>query len=136
MAHLAAVALHVAFYNLCRVHEALRSTPPFGPMENLFLGIAKAELRLITCKRGQFTTHFVPLGGDMKSMATTLLFAATAVFVIVAGLMAVADIAKAQSSGRGGANPRPIMYCPTGTCSPTGRRGVYNLANCKASNCK
>ena len=25
--HLAAVALHVAFYNLCRVHEALRSTP-------------------------------------------------------------------------------------------------------------
>ena len=25
--HLAAVALHVAFYNLCRVHESLRSTP-------------------------------------------------------------------------------------------------------------
>lgn len=25
--HLAAVSLHVAFYNLCRVHEALRSTP-------------------------------------------------------------------------------------------------------------
>ena len=25
--HLAAVAMHVAFYNLCRVHEALRSTP-------------------------------------------------------------------------------------------------------------
>ena len=25
--HLAAVALHVAFYNLCRVHELLRSTP-------------------------------------------------------------------------------------------------------------
>jgi hypothetical protein len=27
-------------------------------MENLFLGIANAELRLITCKRPQFTTHF------------------------------------------------------------------------------
>jgi hypothetical protein len=25
--HLAAVVLDVAFYNLCRVHEALRSTP-------------------------------------------------------------------------------------------------------------
>jgi IS1 family transposase len=25
--HLAAVSLHVAFYNLCRVHESLRSTP-------------------------------------------------------------------------------------------------------------
>jgi IS1 family transposase len=25
--HLAAVALHVAYYNLCRVHESLRSTP-------------------------------------------------------------------------------------------------------------
>jgi len=25
--HLAAVSLHVAFYNLCRVHEALRTTP-------------------------------------------------------------------------------------------------------------
>jgi IS1 family transposase len=32
--HLAAVALHVAFYNLCRVHEALRSTPAMA------LGIA------------------------------------------------------------------------------------------------
>jgi hypothetical protein len=105
-------------------------------MEHLFLGIANAELRLITCKRARFTTHLVTLGGDMKSIATTFLFAATAVFVIVADLIVVADIAKAQSSGRGGANPRPIMYCPTGTCSPTGRRGVYNLANCKASNCK
>ncbi len=26
-AHLAAVALHVAYYNLCRVHESLRTTP-------------------------------------------------------------------------------------------------------------
>lgn len=25
--HLAVVALHVAFYNLCQVHESLRSTP-------------------------------------------------------------------------------------------------------------
>jgi hypothetical protein len=32
--HLTAVALHVAFYNLCRVHEALRSTPAMA------LGIA------------------------------------------------------------------------------------------------
>ena len=32
--HLAAVALHVAFYNLCRVHEPLRSTPAMA------LGIA------------------------------------------------------------------------------------------------
>jgi IS1 family transposase len=32
--HLAAVSLHVAFYNLCRVHEALRSTPAMA------LGIA------------------------------------------------------------------------------------------------
>src|SRR6202051_2320389 len=32
--HLAAVALHVAFYNLCRVHETLRSTPAMA------LGIA------------------------------------------------------------------------------------------------
>ena len=32
--HLAAVALHVAFYNLCRVHESLRSTPAMA------LGIA------------------------------------------------------------------------------------------------
>ena len=32
--HLAAVALHVAFYNLCRVHEALRTTPAMA------LGIA------------------------------------------------------------------------------------------------
>jgi len=32
--HLCAVALHVAFYNLCRVHEALRSTPAMA------LGIA------------------------------------------------------------------------------------------------
>jgi IS1 family transposase len=32
--HLAAVALHVAFYNLCRVHESLRSTP------GMALGIA------------------------------------------------------------------------------------------------
>ena len=32
--HLAAVALHVAFYNLCRVHESLRSTPAIA------LGIA------------------------------------------------------------------------------------------------
>ena len=32
--HLAAVALHVAFYNLCRAHEALRSTPAMA------LGIA------------------------------------------------------------------------------------------------
>ena len=105
-------------------------------MENLFLGIANAELRLITCKRAQFATHFGILGGDMKSIARTLLFAAMAAFVIVAGLIVVADIAKAQSSGRGGANPRPIMYCPVGTCSPVGRRGVYNLARCKASNCK
>jgi IS1 family transposase len=33
--HLAAVALHVAFYNLCRVHESLRSTPAMA------LGIAE-----------------------------------------------------------------------------------------------
>jgi len=33
--HLAAVALHVAFYNLCRVHEALRSTPAIA------LGVAE-----------------------------------------------------------------------------------------------
>ena len=72
----------------------------------------------------------------MKSIATTFLFATMAVFVILADLIVVADIAKAQSSGRGGANPRPIMYCPTGTCSPTGRRGVHNLAHCKASNCR
>jgi IS1 family transposase len=32
--HLAAVALHVAFYNFCRVHESLRSTPAMA------LGIA------------------------------------------------------------------------------------------------
>jgi hypothetical protein len=32
--HLAAVALHVSFYNLCRVHETLRSTPAMA------LGIA------------------------------------------------------------------------------------------------
>jgi hypothetical protein len=32
--HLAAVSLQVAFYNLCRVHEALRSTPAMA------LGIA------------------------------------------------------------------------------------------------
>lgn len=32
--HLAAVSLHVAFYNLCRVHESLRSTPAMA------LGIA------------------------------------------------------------------------------------------------
>jgi len=32
--HLAAVSLHVAFYNLCRVHETLRSTPAMA------LGIA------------------------------------------------------------------------------------------------
>jgi IS1 family transposase len=32
--HLGAVALHVAFYNLCRVHESLRSTPAMA------LGIA------------------------------------------------------------------------------------------------
>jgi IS1 family transposase len=32
--HLTAVSLHVAFYNLCRVHEALRSTPAMA------LGIA------------------------------------------------------------------------------------------------
>lgn len=32
--HLCAVSLHVAFYNLCRVHEALRSTPAMA------LGIA------------------------------------------------------------------------------------------------
>ena len=32
--HLAAVAQHVAFYNLCRVHESLRSTPTMA------LGIA------------------------------------------------------------------------------------------------
>ena len=32
--HLAAVALHVAFYNLCRVHESLRCTPAMA------LGIA------------------------------------------------------------------------------------------------
>lgn len=32
--HLAAVALHVAFYNLCRIHESLRSTPAMA------LGIA------------------------------------------------------------------------------------------------
>ena len=32
--HLAAVSLHVAFYNLCRVHEALRATPAMA------LGIA------------------------------------------------------------------------------------------------
>jgi hypothetical protein len=32
--HLAAVALHVAFYNLARVHESLRSTPAMA------LGIA------------------------------------------------------------------------------------------------
>lgn len=32
--HLAAVALHVTFYNLCRVHESLRSTPAIA------LGIA------------------------------------------------------------------------------------------------
>jgi hypothetical protein len=32
--HLAAVALHVAFYNLCREHESLRSTPAMA------LGIA------------------------------------------------------------------------------------------------
>jgi IS1 family transposase len=32
--HLAAVALHVSFYNLCRVHESLRSTPAMA------LGIA------------------------------------------------------------------------------------------------
>lgn len=25
--HLAAIALHVAYYNLCRVHESLRTTP-------------------------------------------------------------------------------------------------------------
>jgi IS1 family transposase len=33
--HLAAVALHVAFYNLCRVHESLRSTPAMA------LGVAE-----------------------------------------------------------------------------------------------
>jgi len=33
--HLAAVALHVAFYNLCRLHESLRSTPAMA------LGIAE-----------------------------------------------------------------------------------------------
>jgi hypothetical protein len=32
--HLASVALHVAFYNLCRVHETLRCTPAMA------LGIA------------------------------------------------------------------------------------------------
>jgi len=32
--HLAAVALHVSFYNFCRVHESLRSTPAMA------LGIA------------------------------------------------------------------------------------------------
>ncbi len=32
--HLAAISLHVAFYNLCRVHESLRSTPAMA------LGIA------------------------------------------------------------------------------------------------
>lgn len=32
--HLAAVSLHVAFYNLCRIHESLRSTPAMA------LGIA------------------------------------------------------------------------------------------------
>jgi hypothetical protein len=32
--HLAAVSLHVAFYNICRVHESLRSTPAMA------LGIA------------------------------------------------------------------------------------------------
>jgi hypothetical protein len=32
--HLAAVSLHVAFYNLCRTHEALRMTPAMA------LGIA------------------------------------------------------------------------------------------------
>jgi hypothetical protein len=32
--HVAAVSLHVAFYNLCRMHEALRATPAMA------LGIA------------------------------------------------------------------------------------------------
>jgi hypothetical protein len=36
--HLAAVAQHVAFYNLCRVHESLRSTPAMA------LGIADRHL--------------------------------------------------------------------------------------------
>jgi hypothetical protein len=44
--HVAAIALYVAHYNLCRVHEALRTTPAKA------LGIAERTWNRAACGRG------------------------------------------------------------------------------------
>jgi hypothetical protein len=41
--HAAAVSLHIAFYNLVRVHESLRSTPRWRSVSQIARG------RLVTC---------------------------------------------------------------------------------------
>jgi hypothetical protein len=71
---------------------------------------------------------FLPTG--MSAVAVACL--------IFAALVLPADMANAQSSGRGGADVRAIRggYCTLGTCNPNGGRRAYNLANCKASNCR
>jgi hypothetical protein len=71
---------------------------------------------------------FLPIG--MRAVAVVCL--------IFSALILLADMAHAQSSGRGGANVRAIRggYCPLGTCNIHGGRMANNLANCKASNCR
>jgi len=69
------------------------------------------------------------------SLRNRMLVAAAASLMLPA-LALVADVATAQSSGRGGASVKPISYCPPGTCNINGGQAAYSLRNCKASNCR
>jgi hypothetical protein len=79
------------------------------------------------------------LGKAMKHVSLrNWMLAAAAMSTIVAVLIASADVASAQSSGRGGANVRANVggYCPNEMCGKGGGRWARNLANCFAANCK
>jgi hypothetical protein len=61
--HMAAVALYVALYNLCRIHEALRIThamhlrvhrPRMGVREFVHAALTGEILESVGCKMGRF----------------------------------------------------------------------------------
>jgi hypothetical protein len=71
-----------------------------------------------------------------KTLRSWMLMMATVAFAI--GPIPIADIASAQSMGRGGASVRANVggYCPTGTCGILGGRMARNLKNCKPEHCR
>jgi len=79
-----------------------------------------------------------PSRRSLQGFAPAASAAAVAAAVIVSILILGADIASAQSSGRGGASVRANVggYCPNGTCNIFGGRMARYLNNCKASNCR